>query len=259
MCDPSEEMSSSATRSPRPARTGHRPAAQFPGSWRRRGWCPPSGRGRRSRCRRLSLPSGSNCEVEPKTRWLPSAEIGSCRCSRPVRRSAARSSPSCPARARRRACAPGSRCCRRRSRASRSSRQMRTFRGSRRLPAAVEPKGSAEGVPEAGMPDVLGGPAAFGACRHVGIDAVVGGVAGARDAAGVDAVKNPRRSLGLRIAGKGRAAVEVRLDVVAAGVRGRCELVGAAIEQLGGAGLLPRERVDALSTITGTCGKVRKM
>ena len=66
--EPSLEMSSSPTP---PARSSSR----RPASSRRPGSCSASGCGRRSR-RRPASPSGSNCEVEPKTKWLPSAESG---------------------------------------------------------------------------------------------------------------------------------------------------------------------------------------
>ena len=98
----------------------------------------------------------------------------------------------------------------------------------------------------AGMPTYLVLQPFFAAGRDVGVDAVVGRVAGARDAAVVDAVEDLGGVLGFGVAAEGRLARDqVRLDVIAAGVGGGDELVGAAVEQQRGAGLLADVGVGA--------------
>ena len=108
-------------------------------------------------------------------------------------------------------------------------------------------QGRGEGAGRVGVvggdADVFGAPAIFTAGRDVGVDAAVGRVAGAGDAAVVDAVEDLRGALGVGIAAEGRLAWDqVGLDVIATGVGGGDQLVGAAVEQQRGAGLLAHMR-----------------
>ena len=67
---------------------------------------------------------------------------------------------------------------------------------------------------------------------------------GAGDAAAVDAVEDA--ACRLRVAGEGGLpGNQIGLDVIAAGVGGRDELIGAAVEETGGAGLLADVGVGA--------------
>ena len=73
---------------------------------------------------------------------------------------------------------------------------------------------------------------------------------GAGYATDVDAVENP--AVGLRVTGERCLAGDhVRLDVISCRICGGDELVGAAIEQPGGAGLLSYVRVRACSAVRG--------
>ena len=81
-------------------------------------------------------------------------------------------------------------------------------------------------------------------------------MAGAGDAAVVDAVEDRGRVLGFGVAGVGGlAGDEVGLDVIAAGVGGGDELVGAAVEEQGGAGLLADVGVGAGIVDDGVVGE----
>ena len=73
---------------------------------------------------------------------------------------------------------------------------------------------------------------------------MIGRAARSRNRPVVNAVEESGRTAGERIAPIwSLAGDEIRLDVVAAGVGGRDQLVGAAVEQKGGAGLLADVRV----------------
>ena len=115
-------------------------------------------------------------------------------------------------------------------------------------PASACSEGGGEGCGGGGGvggdADVFGGPAVFAAGGEVGVDAAVGGVVGAGDAAVVDAVEDA--AFGFGVAGEGGlAGDQVGLDVIAAGVGGGDELIGAAVEEPGGAGLLADVGVGA--------------
>ena len=100
-----------------------------------------------------------------------------------------------------------------------------------------------------GDADVFGVPAFGAAGGEVGVEAAVGGLAGAGDAAVVDAIEEAGGSGcagGFGVAGEGGLACDkVGLDVIAVGVGGGDELVGAAVEEEGGAGLLAGVGVGA--------------
>ena len=149
----------------------------------------------------FELPSGSNWEVEPKTRCSPSAERslgdeavgfgagpGSAEPAMPWTSSPFGRWTGMPVEP--------------------SAKQGEQISGppkakvSRPASASrrVEEKGAVRGGGVGGDADVFGGPAVFAAGGEVGVDAAVGGVAGAGDAAVVDAVEDR----GLRLRGSRR-------------------------------------------------------
>src|ERR1700720_1281626 len=95
-------------------------------------------------------------------------------------------------------------------------------------------------------PDVPGAPTAFAPGGNVWVDAVIGRVAGTGNATVMDPVENPRRFLRIWIAAEGGLpGNETRLYVVTAGIGSGNQLVGAAIEQQSGTGLLANMGVGA--------------
>ena len=133
---------------------------------------------------------GSKREVEPKTKWFAVGGEGLGDVAGGFGGGAGidRSRP-CPGSVRRWAGGAARRWSRRRSRASRfRGRRRRRCRGRRRLQQG-RGEGSGRGGGVGGDADIFGGPAVVAAGGEVGIDAAVGGVAGAGDAAVVDAVE----------------------------------------------------------------------
>ena len=215
------------------------------GRWRRPGSGRFGGRDRRRRRRRSSLPSGSNWEVELKTKWLPSAEKRFL--TRPSERPGwgfGALHPLHEAAVGQVQGHPGG------AVGETGRADFRAAEGE-----GVEGRvGFGEGRGEGG-----GRWGRWRGCRrrrcssrrrhgrHIGVDAAVGRVAGdSRDGAAVDPVEDPGRVFGFRVAferASGRGPDRTRRHSRRRG--GRDELVGAAVGDQGRPGLLAGQGVGA--------------